>query len=164
MSSSPAHKEPRPRSAILAGGLIAGALDITYASLDGLVSGRTVPRTLQSVASGLLGRDAFQGGWLHAGLGLLLHFCIAVGAAAIYYAISRRMTVLVKRPWLGGLIFGVGVYFFMNQIVVPLSAAPFHIPFQITGLLVHMVFIGLPIALSVRRFAGWEKRNPPPSG
>jgi len=143
--------------AIFTGGLIAGALDITYASLEGLVSGRPIPRTLQSVASGLLGRAAFQDGWQNAALGMLLHFCIAVGAATIYYAISRRLTVLVHRPWMSGVFFGAIVYFTMNLIVVPLSAAPFRIKFHFMGLLVHILFVGLPIALSVRHYA--RRRN-----
>ena len=143
--------------AILSGGLIAGALDITYASLDGLLSGRPIARTLQSVASGLLGRAAFQGGWPHAALGVGLHFCIAVGAATIYYAISRKLRVILDRPWVSGPLFGAIVYFTMNRVVVPLSAAPFHIKFRFMGLLVHMLLVGLPIALSVRHHARSRK-------
>ncbi len=139
--------------AIFCGGLIAGALDITYACAEGLVAGRAVPRTLQSVASGLLGRAAFEGGWGAALLGLALHFFIAVCSATVYYAASRWVSILVQRPWISGLLFGALVYLFMSLIVVPLSAAPFRIRLQIPGLLVHMFFIGLPIALSVHRFS-----------
>ena len=157
MSSTPARGVARPLPAILIGGLVAGAMDITAASLLGLVSLRPIIRTLQSVASGLLGRDAFQGGWLQAAFGLLLHFCIAIGAATIYYAISRKLTVLRNWPWISGLLFGTIVYFVMNLVVVPLSAAPFRIGFEITGLLVHQLCVGLPIALSVRHYAGRRK-------
>jgi hypothetical protein len=140
--------------AILCGGLIAGALDITYAGVDGLLIGRPVMRTLQSVACGLLGRAALQGGWNTAALGLALHFVIALGAAATYYAVSRKWPLLAQRAVTCGLLFGALVYLFMNRVVVPISAAPFRIPLHIPGLLVHMFGVGLPIALSVRRYAG----------
>jgi hypothetical protein len=44
----------------------------------------------------------------------------------------------------------------MNRIVVPLSAArkyPFSFKMMIIGVVIHIFCIGLPIALSVRRFA-----------
>ena len=41
----------------------------------------------------------------------------------------------------------------MNRIVLQLSAVPFKTTLQISGLLVHMFFVGLPIALSVRRYS-----------
>ncbi len=146
-------RRPKAVPAILWGGLIAGALDISYAVVQGLWSGRPAARTLQSVASGLLGRDAFQGRWETAALGLLLHFIIALGAATVYYAASRKLAILVDRAWLSGLLFGTLVYLFMNLVVVPSSAATFRIPLHIPGLLVHMFFVGLPIALSVSRYS-----------
>ena len=109
-------------------------------------------RTLQSVASGLLGRAVLEGGWATAALGLALHFVIALGAATVYYLASRRIALMVNRPVLGGLLFGALVYLFMSRVVVPLSAAPFRIPLTLLDLAVHMFFIGLPIALSVKAF------------
>ncbi len=53
----------RALAGILPGGLSAGALEIGYACVSGLATGRPVSRTLQSVASGVLGREAFQAGW-----------------------------------------------------------------------------------------------------
>ena len=51
-----------PFSAILIGGTIAGALDITYAIGFSAMHGVPPMRILQSVASGLLGKPAFEGG------------------------------------------------------------------------------------------------------
>jgi hypothetical protein len=143
----------KPVRAILCGGFIAGALDITYAIIRGAMAGITPARVLKSVASGLLGRAAFQGGSEIAALGLVLHFFIALGASTVYYVASRRMAVLVDRAWLSGLLFGALVYLVMYRVVVPLSAAPFRTTLRIPDLLVHMFFIGLPIALSVRRYS-----------
>ena len=144
--------------AIFWGGLIAGALDITYAFVFyGLRNGLTPARILQSVASGLLGADAFKGGAATDVLGALLHFFIAFTAAAGYYAASRKLNFLVRNAALCGVIYGVVIYAVMNYVVVPLSAvpprgAPAPIVF-ITGLLVHMFLIGLPIALAARRYS-----------
>jgi hypothetical protein len=142
------------RSALLAivvGGGIAGALDLTQACL---LFGWKIPL---AIAGGLLGRQAFQGGAGTYALGVLLHFFIAFSVAAIYYGASRRLPFLKEYPFVCGLFYGVAVQEVMNLVVLPLSAlharGPFKLESLILGLLVHMVVIGLPIAYSVRRFA-----------
>lgn len=156
--ASPAESSSAAR-AILWGGLIAGACDITYAFVFYyLRSGITPVQILQSVASGLLGSNASKGGLTAAALGAFLHFFIAVTAAAVYYAASRKLGVLVSHPFVCGILFGAAVYAFMNFVVVPLSAAPFKgstpsTATWVTGLLIHMFGIGLPIALATRRYS-----------
>jgi Na+/alanine symporter len=90
-------------------------------------------------------------------LGVLLHFFIALSAATIYYAASRRLGFLTEHPLVCGLFFGMAVDLVMNLVVLPLSAhharGPYKLHDLILGLLVHMVVIGLPISFSVRRFA-----------
>jgi len=142
--------------AILAGGAIAGALDITYAIVfSALYRGVPPVRVLQSVASGLLGAAAFDGGLPTAALGLLLHFFIAFSWAALFYLASRWFPFLIQHAVLAGVLYGAGIYAVMNLVVVPLSAFPRKLSFPpvvlITGLFVHMFFIGLPIALAARR-------------
>ena len=79
--------------AILIGGSIAGACDILYAIIYSWLARGTPPvKILQSVASGLLGKAAFEGGWLTAELGLFLHFFIAISAAVIFYFAAHRMS------------------------------------------------------------------------
>lgn len=143
--------------AILCGGLLAGILDITAAIVTNRLLRGTAPiRILQSVASGLLGTDSYKGGMRTALLGTALHFVITFTAAAVYYAASRRLNFLVQRPIVWGSLFGIAVYWFMNLVVLPLSAFPHKITFAPTnlaiGLVVHILCVGLPIALSVRRF------------
>lgn len=143
--------------AIFWGGLIAGTIDITYAFIYyGLRSGTSPISILQSVASGLLGADAFKGGFPAAALGAFCHYLIAFTAAAIYYAASRKLGVLVRAAFVCGIVYGALIYAFMNYVVVPLSAAPFKANTPalltfVTGLLIHMFGIGLSIALVVRR-------------
>lgn len=146
-----------PLSAILIGGAIAGALDITYAIGFSAMRGVAPSRILQSVASGLLGAPAFEGGVATAALGLVLHFCIAFIWAAIFYLASKAIAFLTRHPVVAGLFYGFIIYAVMNLVVLPLSAFPRKVSFPlvvlITGLLVHMFCIGLPIALTVRRSA-----------
>lgn len=144
--------------AIFWGGLIAGILDITYAFVASwLRGGRGPVSVLQSVASGLLGANAFEGGYGTAALGAALHFLIAFTAAAVYYAASRQLKFLVQQALVCGLLYGIAVYLFMNFVVLPLSAIPFKVSYPlrtlIPALLGHMLLVGLPISLAVRRYS-----------
>jgi hypothetical protein len=73
--------------------------------------------------------------------------------ATLFYAASRRIKLLAEKPWVTGPLYGVLVYAIMNNVVVPLSAAPFTIPWRVSGLLVHMLLVGLPIAIAVSKTA-----------
>ena len=144
--------QSRALRAILLGGLVAGTLDISYACIHSYIRRHTSPVViLQSVASGVLGADAFKGGNKAALLGLVLHFLIATFAAAVYYFASRPLRFLVNHPFICGPVYGICVYLVMNRVVLPLSAISFKPAYPwsvlIGGLLIHMLGIGLPIAL-----------------
>jgi len=147
----------RPLQTIVFAGLVAGALDITYAFIIWGLRGVSPIRIGQSIASGLLGREAAVGGGTATGmLGLLLHFIMATIIAAIFYVAARNIRLLVDRAVPCGIVYGLVTYGVMNYVVVPLSAigatgggGPLYI--TITGILVHMFLIGLPIALITRR-------------
>lgn len=152
----------RPVAAIVAAGACAGVLDILAAFTVYGLRGVAPTRILQSIASGLLGPAAFQGGRRTAVLGLGLHFFIATTAALVYYLASRRIVPLRRRPWTFGPLYGVAVYVVMTYVVLPLSALtrrPLPLDLVLTIITVHMVCVGLPIALMVRRFAGSQGRT-----
>ena len=146
----------RPIPSVLAGGLVAGALDITYACLFWwLKAGVPARRIFQSVAAGLLGAASFTGGWATAVLGLALHFFIATSMSLTYYLVARHWPLLHERAVPCGAAYGLLLYVIMNYIVVPLSAAghggakdPLWVALSIV---VHAVLIGIPIALFTRR-------------
>ena len=148
--------EARPRAipAILNAGLLAGLLDITAAMTQAFLKGRPPLRVLQAVAAGWLGRQSFQLGAWSMALGFATHFLIATIWAAIFWAASRRLRFLVRHAALCGALYGVFVYFFMQQVVIPLSAI--HRRPQtstqdlITGLLIHITCVGWPIAFVTR--------------
>ena len=105
--------------AVLVGGLAGGTLDILFAISFAAYNGIPAMRLLQSVASGLLGRDAYTGGGATAALGLLLHFVMAMAFAGAFVLASRRLRPLVRRPFTCGGLFGGGVFLFMRLVVLP---------------------------------------------
>jgi len=144
----------RPFPAIFVGGLIVGAVDLLYAIA--VYSPRHPILVPQTIASGILGPKSYQGGFPAALLGVFLQFVIALGAATVYYLASRKLTFLVSRAVLCGLIYGALVYLFMHGVVLPLSAAPKgHTPpvYQAFEFVQHWFVVGLPIALSVRHYS-----------
>lgn len=144
------------RTPFVTSALLAGTLDILYAiGFSYLRSGTRPARVLQSVASGALGRAAYDGGTATAALGLAFHFLIAFIITAIFFAPAAAIRSLTGRPLLIGAVYGLGVYVVMNFVVIPMSRIG-HRPLpaaivMITGVLVHMFLIGAPIAFGARR-------------
>src|SRR4029077_9445471 len=95
-----------PFAAIFWGGLSAGVLDLAQAFIGFSLMGSTPFRILQRIAGGLFGTHSRDMGWTSAAVGLLCHFTVAFTAAAVYYAVSRKLRVLVNYPVLCGLIYG----------------------------------------------------------
>lgn len=178
-------------AATLLGGLAAGALDILYAFLVygplapslGLPSSSTPVEILQSVAGGWIGREASSGGGMDTALlGLGTHFMIATIMAAAFVFAASRFHALSRNAVLWGLIYGLILFFVMNYVVVPLSAAAtgafataadagdrisraitraleFKRPLLLAGtVFTHTVLVGLPIALINKRFAGADQQ------
>jgi hypothetical protein len=150
-----------PLRAILWGGLLCGAFDIAAAFVIYGAMGLRPMRLLQGIASGLLGPRAFSGGMATALLGLFFEFVIATGAAAVYVLASRFIGFLTRRPWLAGPLYGIAVYWFMQLVVLPFSRYALHgfsLEITLIGIVIHMVCVGLPIALAARRFGGIAAR------
>ena len=152
-----ADRRGQPWLFVLAGGLLAGTLDIIYAcSFWWLKAGVPPTRILQSIAAGLLGQASFAGGAATAALGFFLHYFIATSMSVVYYLVSRTWLALGQRPWLYGAAYGTLLYVVMNYVVVPLSAArpsPTDPLWVGCSIAVHMLLIGVPIALFARRAA-----------
>jgi hypothetical protein len=143
-----------PVRAIIYGALVVGALDLLDALVFFGLRGVAPIRICQSIAAGLLGRAAFQGGAATAALGAALHFFVATCIVVTFYLASLRLPVLVRHAVIAGVLYGLAVYGVMNYIVIPLSAlggrGPFVLPVFINGLLIHAFGVGLPAALFVR--------------
>src|SRR5690606_37918771 len=107
-------------------------------------------RVFQYISSGILGRTSFEGGAATIILGVVLHFIVAFGAATVFVLAARLLSFLNRYPLITGPIYGVCVYFFMGEVVTRLSnvnAGPRTLSGTVTGILIHIVCVGLPIAL-----------------
>lgn len=156
-------RRPRALDTILYGGLVVGILDGLFALIFyGLILGAQPLRIFQSVASGLLGKAAFEGGVQTFLLGILLHFVVATCIAAVYYLASLILPVLIHRAVVCGLLYGMIAYLVMNYVVIPLSAASpgrFSLRTFLPAFIAHALLVGLPIALLARRSAKANKRD-----
>jgi hypothetical protein len=145
--------------AIVRATLLVGTIDALDAVVFFGLRGAAPMRIFQGIAAGAIGRDAARaGGWGSAALGLFFHYVVAFGIATTYVLASRAAPLLARRPLLCGPIFGIGAYFFMNLVVIPLSRIgpqPFTTGPFINGVLIHAFGIGIPIALIASRcYAG----------
>jgi len=148
-----------PLAAALPAGLLAGVLDILAAVLVSTSRGVGPARVLQGISSGLLGPRAFEGGTFTAGLGLALHFVVALGAATVFVVATRVLRMLVTAPYGSGATYGVAVWAFMKFVIIPISAVhprPFDAPLEALLVAIHILCVGLPIALVVARQARRE--------
>lgn len=142
--------------ALLLGGLAVAILDGLDAVVFYGLRGASPGRVFQSVAAGLLGRQtAVAGGTTTALFGVALHTLIGFAVFAAYFGVSRLWPLLTRRPLVCGFSYGIGVYIFMNQVVVPLSAIGAgrfpSLPVLLNGLIGHALLVGLPCALVARR-------------
>jgi hypothetical protein len=140
--------------AIFWAGLLCGIFDILAAFVVyGSFGLKPIP-LLQGIARGVLGARARDGGLATAFLGLACHFVIAYGAATVYVVASRFAPFLVEHAVPCGILYGIAVYFFMQDVVLPLSAIgrrPFSLQFTLIGVGIHIFTVGLTIALTARR-------------
>ncbi len=161
---NPTHgSEPQPSTrtlpvsrAILYATLVVGVLD----AADGVVfrglQGQNPIQVLQYIASSLLGARSFSGGLATAGLGVVVHFVIALVVAAIYILASRRVAVLRTQWVLPGLLYGSAVWAVMNLLVLPLTAVapgPIMTAALVNGVIGHALFVGLPSAFFAKKVA-----------
>lgn len=151
--------------AIVAGGLVAGTIDIGAAALINRVSPVLI---LRYIATGVAGAAALSGGAGAACLGLLLQWAMSVLIAAIYWRVSAAMPRLRARWWLGGLLAGVVIFIVMNFVVMPLSAAPVTLheviarlrPAKAAENLLAMLVFGLLVAYCARHLAPARSSGP----
>jgi len=142
---------------VVLGGLAAGVLDILDAFIVTSLDGGTPIRVLHAIASGVVGRSAYQGGMTTAAVGLVLHFVISFGAATTYFLASRKLPVMLRHWVPAGLAFGLAVWVFMYYVVLPVTFGRPNtlppLPQLINQLGIHALGVGLPIAWFARRSA-----------
>jgi len=145
---------------VIAGGLLAGLLDIADAFLFFGARGVQLISIPQSIAAGLLGDEAYSGGVMTFVMGLVLHFAIAVVMALMFYGIARLVPLVARHGLATGAIYGLGLYIVMTYGVLPLSHFKMgqhpDIPPAMTiglynALFAHIVLVGMTIGLFTKR-------------
>jgi hypothetical protein len=151
---------PEHRSGLFPGlvwiALIAGTLDISENLIFNVFRNVTPYMVFQYIASGLIGMRSFSSGIVSVALGVTIHYAIAFAWTLIYFAASRKLSVLVRLPVICGLLYGVLVYVVMTFAVFPLTSVPHStkamtLTARINAVAALMFCIGLTIALLVRR-------------
>ncbi|MFT3743251.1 MAG: hypothetical protein QM785_03050 [Pyrinomonadaceae bacterium] len=165
MSEEAAVGKPKALDTILFGGLAIGILDFIDAStFFPLYYGITFQQVWWGPASGIVGRDAAKaGGWNTALLGIVMHFVVAICIATVYYLLSRNISLMIRKPAISGMTFGILAHYVMQMVVVPLSArggVPLNVFYEPVGamlnsLIGHALLVGLPVGL----IASWSARK-----
>jgi uncharacterized membrane protein YagU involved in acid resistance len=138
------------RTAVYAG-LFAGTIDIGAACA---INAAAPDRVLRAVASGLLGIAAAHGGAWVPVLGMILQWAMSIVIAGVFIAAAAKAPNLLRRWILAGIAYGIIVFFVMNYVVVPLSAAVFKVhfsPLSFAENMAAMLLFGLIVAYVGRR-------------
>jgi hypothetical protein len=147
----------RPIPWLLLAALGAAALDLGFAVSFWASEGVPAIRVLQSIATWVLGRAAFEGGMATAALGTLLYVALMWTLAVLYRGLTRRFPQMLRQPIRFGLAYGALMYGLVFHICVPLltAAGPAsQRPDWIVACVVaYMVLVGLPCAWAAHRMA-----------
>jgi len=146
---------------VLAAAAVVAVLDIAYIAVLFVVIKPVLTPTqvFQSVAVGLLGRDAYRGGLPTVALGAAMHCSVALSWTCVYRFGVLRVRALVR--WAEsrcgtvalGLLFGMFVWLVMDLVVLPLTRArqvPPGSGMFFLHLVEHALLVGLPIAWILR--------------
>jgi hypothetical protein len=133
---------------------VCGTLDILFAVLLTLWRDREPTDMLRFVASGPF-PQATEWGASGSVLGLVVHFALMALMVAAFVLAASNFPVLVDKPLLWGLVFGLVTYAAMNLIVVPLRFPAAWPPKALaigTQLFAHIALVGWPTAFITRGF------------
>jgi hypothetical protein len=147
-----------PITAILWITLVAGTLEIGENIIFNAFRHVTPYMIFQYIASGLVGMKSFDAGIASVVLGVAIHYAFALTWTIVFFAASRKLEILIRRPVICGLLYGGVVYIIMNFAVLPLTRVPHAVKAmtlasRINGVAALLFCIGLTIALMVRRHA-----------
>lgn len=149
---------PTAFARLLRATLITGVVDGLFACAMFLAfQGPALIRVWQGIASTVLGRAAYDGGVRTAGLGVLMHFGVALFWSAVFLLLVSRSTWLrqtvrsVCGKFLIAAIYGPVIWMVMSLIVIPalVQRAPSIAPRWWVYLLGHVFFVGIPIVVGI---------------
>jgi hypothetical protein len=147
----------RSRDHILAGlaaGIIAGVVVDASLIVMNMAEGASLAKALEVypwIASVAFGK-AILANPAAPVLGVVVHFCMAIGWSLVFALLARTQPWLLKRPLLSGGVFGLLVYCVMEIMLIPRGAFEVPTPLQLaTFLIANIVFFGMTAALVISR-------------
>jgi hypothetical protein len=138
---------------ILLATLVCGTLDILLAVILTIWRGREIGGMLRFVASGPF-PAATEMGAAGSLLGLAVHFTLMAIMVAVFVFAARAVPMLLDRPWVSGLVYGLITYAVLDLIVVPMRFPAAWPPSALsitTQLFAHIALVGWPTAFITRR-------------
>lgn len=142
---------------VLLSGLVAGTMDIIIPILiySVILQKTTAVKILQSIASGILKKEAYSGDPKMAVFGLVFHFIIATIFALFYFAIYPYLPSLKNKTIISGCIYGILVWIVMNLIVLPIVFPILpakHLDFPLLlSIIIHIFCVGIPIVIITKK-------------
>jgi hypothetical protein len=143
---------------------VAGTLDILCAYIQVYITTQQVSKKMfHYIAGGALGLDvSMKGGNGVMMLGIFIHYFIAFVFTLIFFRLFPKVKALSYNKYVTGLVYGISVWTIMNLLVLPLSKlppAPLQFQSSIIGMLIIMVMVGLPIAISAYDYYTTQRRT-----
>jgi hypothetical protein len=143
--------------AIIVSGIVAGILDCISAVV--FLGKMDFAGVWKYVASGYFGKSAFSGGNEMVVYGLLFHFCIAIFWATVFYFLVSKIKFFTTYIIVGGLLYGIMIWFVMNLVVLPFTNIP-QSPITAIGAIkniaILMLCVGLPISWIQNKLKSYE--------
>lgn len=138
--------------------LIAGTLDLVANFLLWGAWKQVPPiRICQTIASGIYGKAAYDGGYVTAAVGVVAHYAIMLVMAIGYYVIVSASKWARVHWGITAIVYGLILWAVMNYAVVPMSAAarpgqwPIVWDFKLAfNLFCHIGLVGFVFALIFR--------------
>jgi hypothetical protein len=138
--------------AIVMATLIAGTLDIVAAFA---LNGFRAEHVLQTIASAVMAKAAFDHGWASAALGLALHYAIMLAMVALFMIELAPRRPIARKPYQSGALYGLLLWALMYLIVLPLRWPAIFPRFSIgetsAQLFCHIVLVGLTMGWATTR-------------
>lgn len=136
--------------------LIAGSLDIIAACTQAWLVKSTAPEiVLKYIASGVFGKEAFDGGAGMIAFGLLFHFMIAFACTLVYFMLYPKIKLLHIHILLSSLFIALIAWAVTTQLVIPLSKIKppvFNLTKALTAIAILYVCIGLPVSIFAKHY------------
>lgn len=143
-------------TAIIQAGLLAGTLDILAAFTHFYIkTGKNPLLILRFIASAVFGKAAFEEGNSMLAIGLLLHYIIAFCWTILFFLLYPQIIALVKNKFVAAFFYGIIIWLAMNLLILPMTKLPkptLSLVPSITGALILIVAIGVPVALLAKKY------------